>query len=135
MAGEAENLAVDLAKVAAPYVVVGLIAWWAWEHFFANEVAKVSTALDTGAENYGEAQSAQENGPRTEYNSARSAYAASVSWDFVSQGYSIPGWPTFEQWQNGGVGPAGFRYGDSNYPSVPEASWWGSVTSAVGAAL
>ena len=113
------ELTKDLLTAFAPYIVLGVVGFIVWEKYFKDPVGAASAALDTFATNAGQAGAVATYGPQTEYNKARSDYAASIDWDFVTQGMSVTGWPSESDWV-GGAGPSGFTYGSANYPAVQQ---------------
>ena len=96
--------------------------------------AKISAALDQAATNEGLQESAAQYGPQTLYDQARTDYAASINWDLSGDGVlNVPGWPGYNDWVKGGIGPDGFTYGSSAYPLVPAAKGWlGNIGASLG---
>lgn len=120
-------LAVGLGTVTAVY----LVYHWLDKNFggdIVGGIRRTSAMADQAAENYGAQQAAAANEPRTMYNAARSAYAQSIGWSIARQGYSIPNWPTFDDWMDG-EGPAGYTYGSSSYPVVDSGGIFGAILS------
>ena len=96
--------------------------------------AKVSAALDQAATDEGLQESQAQYGPQTLYDQARSDYAASIGWDLTGNGVlTVPGWPGYNEWVKGGIGPDGYTYGSDDYPLVPAAlGWWGNIENRLG---
>lgn len=113
---------IRFSPAVAGYLAVGIatvgLLWWLKNHLgesVLEGISKTSAMVDEAATNYGQISSQQELGAYQKYVSARSAYAKSIGWNFVKQGYDIPDWPSYYFWLYG-AGPEGYTYGSSAYP-------------------
>jgi hypothetical protein len=106
--------------VVATYIAIGVavvyIAWKAFDEWdqFTSRLANSANKYATDA---GTAVSEGVYGADNLYLKAQRDYAKASG--MVDGG---PMWPSHDAWLYAYAGPVGFKYGDANYPQVPEAS-------------